>query len=181
MLNFGRACSHTLALIEDVQQKGSHLAQPLSAPPLGVQLQEPASTLIYDMTLNISFLPTNEAWGRTTATTKIELYSGIATVAPKSIVKRLGMAFFQCMSELQGKRHLLYLQRCEVGLPWASSGCAREGEQLPTNFPGSKAIISTGAKRTTTTMDMLLFMWSVYYKWILRSANYISSMWAALP
>lgn len=53
----------TLILIEDVQQRGSHLVQPLSALPLWVQHQEPASMLIHGMTLNISFLPTNEARG----------------------------------------------------------------------------------------------------------------------
>lgn len=63
--------------------------------------------LIHGMTLKISFLPTNEAWGRATSTIKMELYSEIATVAQKSIIKRLGRAFFQRMNELQGKKHLL--------------------------------------------------------------------------
>lgn len=73
--------------------------------------------LIHGMTLNISFLTTNEGGGRTTSTTKMELYSGIATVAPRSITKRLSMAFSQCVNELSGKKHLLQRQRCEVGLP----------------------------------------------------------------
>lgn len=113
--------------------------------------------------LFVPMSPIYEAWRKTTSTTKMELYSGIAIIAPKkSIVKSLDVAFLQSMNELQSKEHLLELQRCEGGLPWVSPGCASKCEQLPVNLPGSKAIFAIKAERTTTTTDTLPFMQRVH-------------------